>query len=63
VFNIFGDCVPYDADGFIAKFNSSGNLSWIRIIDAGDWEVATTAFQASDGNYVLLAPVGMRLVF
>ncbi len=53
---VSGNCVTLDADGFIAKFNSSGNLSWIRVVDAGNWEVATTAFEASDGNYVLLAP-------
>lgn len=56
VSDAWSGCITNDADGFIAKFNSSGNLSWIRVIDAGDWEVATTAFQASDGNYVLLAP-------
>ncbi len=50
-------CVPHDADGFIAKFNSSGGLSWIRIIDdAWTSNIATTAFESSDGNYVLLAP-------
>lgn len=53
----WGDCITNDADGFIAKFNSSGGLQWIRIVDyAADWNIATTAFETSDGNYVLLAP-------
>jgi len=54
--NIFNQCVSLDLDGFIAKFNSSGNLSWIRVVDAGSDEIATTAFETSDGNYVLVAP-------
>jgi hypothetical protein len=47
--------IVWDLDGFIAKFNSSGNLSWIRIVDYSD-EIATTAFETSDGNYVLVVP-------
>lgn len=53
-FCMFG--LVWDYDGFIAKFNPSGNLSWIRIVDAGSNEIATTAFETSDGNYVLVAP-------
>ena len=52
----WGGCTSGDMDGFIAKFNSSGNLSWIRIVDAGSNEIATTAFETSDGNYVLVVP-------
>jgi len=52
----WGGCTSGDIDGFIAKFNSSGNLSWIRVVDAGSDEIATTAFETSDGNYVLVAP-------
>jgi hypothetical protein len=51
----WGGCTSGDIDGFIAKFNSSGDLSWIRIVDYSD-EIATTAFETSDGNYVLVAP-------
>ena len=51
----WGGCTSGDIDGFIAKFNSSGNLSWIRVVDYSD-EIATTAFETSDGNYVLVAP-------
>ncbi|MFZ8833127.1 MAG: hypothetical protein ACO2O5_02815 [Candidatus Caldipriscus sp.] len=50
-------CISGDLDGFIAKFNFSGNLSWIRIVDyAATDNIATTAFETSDGNYVLVAP-------
>jgi hypothetical protein len=52
----WGGCTSGDIDGFIAKFNSSGGLSWIRIADAGSNEIATTAFETIDGNYVLVAP-------
>ncbi|MEO0147887.1 MAG: hypothetical protein ABIL16_03525 [candidate division WOR-3 bacterium] len=53
----WGSCITNDADGFIAKFNSTANLQWIRIVDwAADWNIATTAFETTDGNYVLLAP-------
>ncbi|MFZ8833076.1 MAG: hypothetical protein ACO2O5_02555 [Candidatus Caldipriscus sp.] len=55
VSDFWGSCTSGDVDGFIAKFNSSGNLSWIRIVDYSD-EIATTAFETSDGNYVLVAP-------
>lgn len=57
IYNIWlGFCTTGDADGFIAKFNSTGGLQWIRIVDNGDWNIATTAFETTDGNYVLLAP-------
>ncbi len=60
VYNIddgWGNCISSDADGFIAKFNSTGGLQWIRIVDyAADDNIATTAFETTDGNYVLLAP-------
>jgi hypothetical protein len=52
-FCMFG--IVWDYDGFIAKFNSSGGLSWIRIVDYSD-DIATTAFETSDGNYVLVVP-------
>lgn len=53
----WGNCIDGDRDGFIAKFNSSGDLSWIRIVDdGGAHNIATTAFETSDGNYVLVAP-------
>ena len=51
----WGGCTSGDMDGFIAKFNPSGNLSWIRIVDYSN-EIATTAFETSDGNYVLVVP-------
>ncbi|MEO0187084.1 MAG: hypothetical protein ABIL26_05630, partial [candidate division WOR-3 bacterium] len=45
----WGSCITNDADGFIAKFNSTANLQWIRIVDwAADWNIATTAFETTD---------------
>ncbi len=45
-----------DQDAFIAKFDSNLNLQWIKPVGTTDYEFATTAFQTTDGNYVLIAP-------
>ncbi len=52
----WGDCYVQEEDAFIAKFDASLNIQWMRPVGTTDWEFATTAIQTTDGNYVLIAP-------
>ncbi len=52
----WGDCSVSEEDAFIAKFDASLNLQWMRPVGTTSWEFATTAIQTTDGNYVLIAP-------
>ncbi|NPA79852.1 MAG: T9SS type A sorting domain-containing protein [Thermotogae bacterium] len=52
----WGNCDVSESDAFIAKFDAYLNLQWIKPVGTANWELATTAIQTTDGNYVLIAP-------
>ncbi len=46
-----------DRDVLLMKFDSDGNLQWNRILGTSGRDWATSLFQISDGNLIVIAPL------
>ncbi len=46
-----------DRDVLLMKFDSDGNLEWDRILGTSSRDWATSLFQISDGNLIVIAPL------
>jgi len=58
---LVGSTVSYGAgnsDFFVAKLDSSGNVSWAKTIGGGNYEIGGYFEQTSDGGYVLVGGTG-----
>ena len=52
---VTGETGSFGADSsdlFLAKFNSSGNLTWAKTVGGADWDYSYSVAPTSDGGYI-----------